>query len=335
VLSFLNLLLLLAQVSIVRSGDEFRLSGPDLKQQYFDVSTGASPLLGTYRSEGGALVFRPRFGLDPSLTVKARYAAPGEKAVEVVFPGRARAAVGTTVVSGVHPSVERVPANLLKFYVDFSAPMQRGDVWRFIRLLDDQGVAQELPFLEIEQELWDREQKRLTLLFDPGRIKRGVMPREEGGGALEVGKSYTLVLDAAWRDAQGLPLAASYRHRFTVGEEDRTPVQPNRWRITAPKSGTRNPLVIDLGEPLDHALLGRMITVAGVAGQVELSEQDRRWSFVPQTAWKAGEHRLQVDATLEDLAGNKVLRAFDVDVFERVTQSIDIKVFELVFFVKQ
>lgn len=334
-LSFLNLFLLFADASIVRSGDEFRLSGADLKQQYFEVSTGASPLLGTYRSEGGALVFRPRFAVDPSLTVKARYAAPGQKAVEIVFPGRAKAAVGTTVVAAIHPSVERVPANLLKFYVDFSAPMQRGDVWRFIRLLDDKGVAQELPFLEIEQELWDREQKRLTLLFDPGRIKRGVMPREEGGGALEVGKSYTLVLDSAWRDAQGLPLAALYRHRFTVGDEDRIPVKPANWRIRAPKAGTRDALVLDLDEPLDHALLGRMITVGGVAGQVHLSEQDRRWSFIPDMEWKAGQHRLKVDATLEDLAGNKVLRAFDVDVFERVTQRIDIKLVELVFFVQQ
>lgn len=334
-LSFLNLFLLLADASIVRSGDEFRLNGADLQQQYFEVSTGASPLLGTYRSEGGALVFQPRFALDPSLTVKARYSVPGQKVVEVVFPGRPKAAVGTTVVSGVHPSVERVPANLLKFYVDFSAPMQRGDVWRFIRLLDEKGVAQDLPFLEIEQELWDREQKRLTLLFDPGRIKRGVMPREEGGGALEVGKSYTLVLDAAWRDAQGLPMAASYTHRFEVGEEDRTPVQPIRWRIAAPKAGTREPLVLDFDEALDHALLARMISVAGVSGEVKLSERDSRWSFIPDTAWNAGEHRLKIDATLEDLAGNKVSRAFDVDVFERVTERIDIRFFELAFFVRQ
>ena len=44
---------------------------------------------------------------------------------------------------------------------------------------------------------------RLTLLLDPGRIKRGVRPLEEIGGALQVGRTYTLVIDDAWPDAKG------------------------------------------------------------------------------------------------------------------------------------
>ena len=70
--------------------------------------------------------------------------------------------------------------------------MLRGEAWEHLQLLDSNGKVIDLAFLEIDQELWDRDQRRLTVLFDPGRIKRGVLPRDEIGAALEAGKSYTL-----------------------------------------------------------------------------------------------------------------------------------------------
>ena len=63
----------------------------------------------------------------------------------------------------------------------------------------------DLPLLELDQELWDREGQRLTVLFDPGRIKRGVLPRDEVGSALFEGSAYTLVIDSKWHDANGAP----------------------------------------------------------------------------------------------------------------------------------
>ena len=72
-----------------------------------------------------------------------------------------------------------LPENLLKFYVHFSAPMSRGNIYDYIRLLNADGKQVELPFLEIDEELWDDSLTRLTLFIDPGRIKRGVLPLEE------------------------------------------------------------------------------------------------------------------------------------------------------------
>ena len=64
-----------------------------------------------------------------------------------------------------------------------------------------------LPFVELEQELWNRDQTRLTLLFDPGRIKRGVKPNVDMGPVLLEGHRYTLVIDRDLKDANGAPLA--------------------------------------------------------------------------------------------------------------------------------
>ena len=67
--------------------------------------------------------------------------------------------------------------------------MSRGHIYDHIRLLDAQGAPVELPFLEIDEELWNAEMTRLTLFIDPGRIKRGVKPLEEIGPSLVAGQT--------------------------------------------------------------------------------------------------------------------------------------------------
>ena len=97
------------------------------------------------------------------------------------------------------------------------------------------------PFLELDQELWDRDNRRFTVLFDPGRIKRGLASRAEAGPALEPGRSYTLIVDPAWQDGNGVPLAQEYRKTFRVAPDLRVPPDPKKWRITVPAAGTRVP----------------------------------------------------------------------------------------------
>jgi hypothetical protein len=225
----------------------------------------------------------------------------------------------TTVVEKVYPSGPEIPANQLKFYIHFSAPMHPGEAWENLKLLDHKGKVVELAFIEIDQELWDREARRLTVLFDPGRIKRGVLPREEIGAALEPGATYTLVASPVWRDARRVPIRAEFRHTFKVVPEDRTPIDPAKWRITSPAAGTREPLVIDFGEPLDAALALRLITVPTTPGSAELANAERQWRYTPESPWPATRQTIQIDTALEDLAGNKVGRPFDIDTFDRVT----------------
>src|SRR2546425_13124120 len=112
--------------------------------------------------------------------------------------------------------------------------MSEGDCYRHIKLLDAKGKAVDLPFLELDQELWDAAGKRFTLFFDPGRIKRGLKPREDVGPALEEGKSYVLVIDKEWEDAKGNPLKETFRKTFRVGSPDDRPPDPKTWNVQAP-----------------------------------------------------------------------------------------------------
>jgi hypothetical protein len=167
------------------------------------------------------------------------------------------------------------------------------------------------------EELWDPELQRFTLLCDPGRVKRGLVPREELGSVLQEGKDYTLVIDADWRDAHGKPLAQAARKAFQVAAPDSEPIDTARWQVEPPAAGTREPLVVNFPESLDHSLLERMLRVvhAGekTAGAIAIDQQETRWRFTPTAPWPQGDYELVVDTALEDLAGNAIGRAFDTD----------------------
>jgi hypothetical protein len=299
------------------------------------VDLGLPPMLGGYILESGLLRFEPRFPLESGIRYRAvlrpaqlpEGSEPASEPITAIFQLPQRQSNPTTIVSHVYPSAALLPENLLKFYVHFSAPMSRGHIYDHIHLRDETGKEIELPFLEIDEELWDPTMTRLTLLIDPGRIKRGVRPLEEIGPALQDGKRYSLVIDRIWQDATGNLLKEGYEKVFKVGPPDRQPPDPAHWRIQPPKSATRDELTIMFLKPMDHALAQRVITVSGhagapIEGDTALEDEERRWKFVPANPWRPGRYQLLVQTTIEDLAGNNIGKAFEVDLFEGVQRRL-------------
>jgi hypothetical protein len=310
------------------------------QQDQTDQQSDLPPMAGEYRIRSDALILEPAFPLEPGVSYRAELnlAALPDSAGGLGELLRASyrltpPAVGRpTLLTRVYPSARVLPENLLKFYLHFSAPMSRGHIYDYIHLRNAHGQDVELPFLEIDEELWDPTMTRLTLFLDPGRIKRGVRPLEEIGPALEAGREYTLFISQAWQDAAGHPLGADFEKAFRVSPPDREPINPARWKIELPSAGGHGVLAVDFHKPLDHALAQRSIRVADAAGvivpgKVELTDDECRWSFVPDQPWKPDEHQLLISTTIEDLAGNNIGKPFDVDLFERVgsrlTQSVE------------
>ena len=301
-----------------------RASGAAALEVFVDGSE--VPLLGELRREGPDLVFAPRFPFKPGLRYRAVVdGAARSFDIPPLPPGP------STELLHVFPTRDVLPENQLKFYLHFSAPMARGEAYRRVSLLEGGRRKIELPFLEIGEELWDRSGTRLTLLFDPGRIKNGLRPREEEGPALEKGKSYVLDVDPAWRDAAGRPLREAHRKSFRVEAPDETQPDPKTWTWTLPKAGTRDPLILDFPEPLDAGLLARVLEVEGLDGTVAIDREETRWRYVPALPWKPGPHALFVDTVLEDLAGNNLERPFEVDVIRPAERKIEPKKLRLPF----
>jgi hypothetical protein len=305
------------------------------------------PMAGSYRVQANVLRFEPQFPLEPGVSYRA-VLQPGQlpgannstvAAITAVFQLPPRETMPGTVVSRVYPSADVLPENLLKFYVHFSAPMSRGRIYDHIHLRDEKGKDIDLPFLEIDEELWDSTLTRLTLFIDPGRIKRGVRPLEEIGAALEAGKSYSLVIGREWKDAAGNSLKESFQKVFKVGPPDRKPPDPAQWKIESPPSGTRETVTIAFNKPMDHALSQHVISVAGPSGQpvqgtTVLADQERQWKFVPNNSWQAGGYQLVIQTTIEDLAGNNIGKPFDVDLFEGVQRKLTSSAVKLSFVIR-
>jgi hypothetical protein len=277
----------------------------------FTVTTGPGnpPLFGTHSVENGQLVFRPRFPLSPGVTYYARF---GD--VSAVIQGPQPVPTPPTQVVAIYPSLPVLPDNQLKFYLVFSAPMRGGDeIWSKIRLVDSNGTPAYLPF--VSQELWNRDFTRLTLIFDPGRIKRGVKPNVDMGPVLVEGKHYTLIVDRELKDGNGNPLNQAFRHDFAAGPAERRAIDPQQWKFADPRPGTMVPLTIYFDRPLDYALLGDVFQIPGVSGKGAIHPGETSWSFQPDQPWKEGDYNLVISMTLEDLAGNRIGRPFDVDEF--------------------
>jgi hypothetical protein len=283
------------------------------------------------------LAFRPKYSPSPGVRVRAVFHAPGAAPVLARFDESKADLQPAAYVEQVYPSADLLPDNLLKFYIQFSASMSRGEALSRIHLLDEKGDRVEHPFLEIVQELWDSDNRRLTVLFDPGRIKRGLTRRQQMGPALVEGRLYSLVVDREFQDARGVPMRAEFRKQFRVASSDRTPPQTAQFRLTAPRAHTTNALVVDFPKPMDWAMLHRVFEVLDsrgrVAGTVAVGRDETEWRFIPAVPWKPGNYKLVVDNSFEDWAGNRIGRAFDVDVdqFNRVTEHIEVKISSLAF----
>ncbi|RKR75960.1 hypothetical protein [Frondihabitans australicus] len=303
------------------------MSGLDRAQEPAIVPLGALslgpdlvPTAGVWHRSNEADVFTPRFPPAPGGVFVVLAGPPWSELARVAIPATVRRP--TTSVVAIETDVDVVPANLLRFAVTFSGPMDEGSAAGRVHLLDTDGAEIDGALMEMPPELWSRDRRRLTLLLEPGRIKRGLVPHLEAGAPLHEGASVTLVVDDALLDSAGAPLVESARRTFLVGPEIRSRVDPGRWRVTWPDR-EQEPVIVAFDRPLDRVLVQRHLQAldAGgepVAGSVVAAPAG--WSFTPDAGGRVA--AVRVDALLEDLAGNSVRRVFDRDLASPADDSL-------------
>jgi len=286
-------------------------------------------IIGVRTIKDGFVEFRPRFALGrgqwyrafvseasdldrPYLVARATYEVPAE--------GRR----DPTSVIDLSPPIDPLPANLLKFRIQFNRPMREGrETFERIHLLDEAG--KEIPHPWRDLELWTHEGLVLSLYIHPGRIKQGVNLREEFGPVLKPRGRYTLLIDASMRDANGFPLKGVYRHEFVTGPEIRKKIDVAAWKFDSsiepvgmPEAGSRGELIVEFDRLLDTRALDEVFWVRGprnekLVGHFDRDHGLRRIGFTPEEPWRAGKHQLVVNRELQDLAGNTPNTVFDRD----------------------
>lgn len=293
-------------------------------------SADLPPVAGAYEVTADTIRFTPAFPLDRRVAYRIVFTParlPGRspssidawrsRPVEMTVPRVDRHDAPVTRVLRTFPN-DVLLENQLRIYLQFSAPMGLRRANDFVRLLDAQGQVVQGAFLPLDVSFWDAGHTRYTLLFDPGRVKRGVRPNIEDGRPMIAGRRYTLEVSADWRDAQDQRLVESFRQEFDVAPAVFEAIDPRQWRLRPPTAGTRQPLTVTFDRPLDHAIAQKALSVVAsggntIVGVVALDDRSVQWTFTPASPWVAGPYQLAAASMLEDLAGNRIGRAFDFD----------------------
>ena len=209
----------------------------------------------------------------------------------------------------ISPQAKVLPANTLRFYIHFPRPgeahFDRDNLW----LLDEEEQVVRDPFLVLSQELWSVDGRRLTVLMEPGRIKRGLGTDPSHEPAFAVGRTYSLVIAA---------LGQTARHTFRVSDPVLEAIDEANWRLVSPSVGSLDPAVVHFDRVMDAALCADEIGVLAPSGEVvqtrvSLAPDGTAAQLIPRRPWLAGQHRLVVSERLEDVCGNRLGEALDHD----------------------
>jgi hypothetical protein len=210
----------------------------------------------------------------------------------------------------ISPEAKVLPANTLRFYIHFSRPGEAHFDREQLRLINEEGQVVPDPFLVLSQELWSHDGSRLTVLMEPGRIKRGMGEDPSHEPAFVVGRTYSLVITA---------LGQTARHTFRVSDPVLEAIEETGWRIVSPNVGSLDPAILHFDRVMDAALcedeIGMMTTSGEVVQtHVSLSPDGTTMEFIPKRPWSAEEHSFVVSDRLEDVCGNRLGEALDHDI---------------------
>ena len=215
-------------------------------------------------------------------------------------------------VTSIEPSAPVLPSNTLRFYITFDRPA-RGIVRQSgIKLLDSKNIPVENAFMDFGQELWSPDGKRLTVFFDPGRIKRGVEAPHSELSPLRENERYRITF-------------GNVQHTFRVGPAIRERIDPSSWVISVVRAPARA-VDITFDRVMDAPLLMHQLQVEDeegrpISGTVRVIGGGCGVRLGLSRLQKNGKYRVRVGPLLEDVAGNRINEALDHSVNDKPRQS--------------
>ena len=145
-------------------------------------------------------------------------------------------------ITGIYPNTREVPANILKWYIQFSKPVNPVKIYDHIYFLDEKGEPIDRSILHLGAPLLSADGTLLTVWIEPGRQKRLLGPHRHLGSVFQPSKNYTLHISETLKDSEGLPMVKSIHYEFTTTESDRIQPAITQWEILSPVAQSRQPL---------------------------------------------------------------------------------------------
>ncbi|WP_074406270.1 MULTISPECIES: Ig-like domain-containing protein [Aquimarina] len=222
-------------------------------------------------------------------------------------------------VTSIYPSAKTLPSNLLKWYIQFSHPINETHIYDHIRFINAIGDTLPRAALSLENALISDHGKLLTIWIEPGRQKRDLIPNRQLGSVFKNKNTYKLVVLKKLKDTNGISMKGNFTHSFQVTIADRIKPDVNSWKIQSPKVNSKSRLLILCHESLDYGSIQNSVTVINakeekIDGNWQYTDHESILSFTPSNPWEKGNYKILFDAHIEDLAGNNLDRLFDSEI---------------------
>ena len=279
------------------------------------VPHGPPTMAGRLVADGDDLCFVPRFPFVDATELRGRGGRHGAHVVRVATDARRPA---TTEVVAIRPDARvTVPRNLLRCYVEFSAPMREAT-------RPPTCGWSTTPATRRSSAPCCRPSTSCGIPTGAGSPSCSTPPRINAV-ALRIARSATrcarettfrLVVDAGFRDtwARRSPRAPSGGGRSAPTNAATSTPRPGRSRRQGPAVGIRSS---SRSTVLDHTLVGACLQVVGpsgdpLAGAAAVGAEARSWSYTP-SAPRPGPTTSSSTPPSRTFAGNSLTRVFDRD----------------------
>ena len=234
------------------------VSHDNLEDFTMNLTNNEASILGEFESNNEYVTFIPviPFSIGQSYDLRCKNEIVSNLVIPIISKSIA------PKLLQIYPTTDSVPENLLKMYLKFSKPMQEvTSSLDFITVIDETNGNEVDIFLELENELWNKEHTTLTLWLDPGRIKTDLIPNKEKGLPIVNGMDYTINFSKKWKDAEGLHLEQDIVKKLVVSERNSAMPNPSEWKLELPISEFKSPLKVYFKEYMDAILCTEAIKI--------------------------------------------------------------------------
>ena len=218
-------------------------------------------------------------------------------------------------VIAIYPKTDSIPVNILRFYIQFSKPMQEMNILQHVHLTNSSNQDLTGVFYENQYELWNENRTMVTIIVDPGRVKTGLLANNKMGRAFDEGIKYSLTVDNSLLDFNDQKLGKSFTKTFVAVKEDRLAPDTKKWDLTLPKKNTKEEIEIHFNDKIDPISATTLIKIykgnKEIKGAILLKKKEKAWLFQPLNEWEIGEYQIVVNPRLEDIAANSLTQIFD------------------------
>ncbi|WP_346983282.1 hypothetical protein [Chryseobacterium sp. POE27] len=275
-----------------------------------------TPLLGTYSKAEDTIFFEPQFELGDGLSFNAHFYYKNDT-VKVLYKTQP---IDFNInkeiaVREIYPRNNKIPKNILTFYVEFSEPMLEDEsAFRYVNLYNENKEV--VPHVWLNKSRWISD-RILMLMIHPGRVKSGIKYYDNLGDVFYVGKKYHLEITDKLKPLHKNSKVKPFIKEFEIVEPTASCPKVLQNKLSIPRRNSKEKLKIAFDKPMDlYTILGGISiniynTDINIQGKFISGSDDTEWYFVPDKPWTEKKYTLIFNKYVSDPSGNGIIKPFE------------------------